>query len=141
MYEEFKDIKGVIRICKPKVRQHDDQRKTDKRTNNYLQNTTQKIKNREKRTPQKTGDEFRCSGKLGSSCYTSDTCRVTLVTNPVISHEWGKDQGVFMTSGAYPWSFVTRIFRGRLTRWRPLNLRGDDIILTYNFCEKTLNKI
>jgi hypothetical protein len=28
----------------------------------------------------------------------------------VISHEWGKDQAVFATSGTYPSSFVTQIF-------------------------------
>jgi hypothetical protein len=38
-----------------------------------------------------------------SSCY--------LVTNPVISHEWGKDRIVITTNGTYPWSFVTQIFR------------------------------
>ena len=32
-----------------------------------------------------------CSGRVSSSCSTSGTRRVILVTNPVISHEWGKD--------------------------------------------------
>jgi hypothetical protein len=32
--------------------------------------------------------------------------RVNIVINPMISHEWGKDQEVFMTSRKYPWSFV-----------------------------------
>jgi hypothetical protein len=40
----------------------------------------------------------------------SDTRRVNLVTNPVISHERGKDREVFTISGTYPWSFVTQIF-------------------------------
>jgi hypothetical protein len=35
---------------------------------------------------------------------------VAPVTNPVISHEWGKEREVFTTSGTYPWSFVTQIF-------------------------------
>jgi hypothetical protein len=56
-------------------------------------------------------DELRFSGRVGSSCSTSDTRRVNLVTNPVISREWGKDREVFTTSGTYPWSFVTQIFR------------------------------
>jgi hypothetical protein len=47
---------------------------------------------------------------VSSSCSTSDTHRVNLVTNPVISHEWGKDREVLTTSGTYPWSFVTQIF-------------------------------
>jgi hypothetical protein len=34
--------------------------------------------------------------KVGSSCSTSDTRRVNLVTNPVISHERGKDREVFI---------------------------------------------
>ena len=40
--EEFEDTKGVIRICKSKKdnRQHNDQKKTDKRTNNDVQTYT-----------------------------------------------------------------------------------------------------
>ena len=56
-----------------KYRQHSGQRK---RTNNDLQNITHKTKDRVTRTR-----------KVSSSCSTSDTNRVTLVTNPVISHE------------------------------------------------------
>ena len=69
------------------------QRSTDttmakrKRTNNDLQNTTQKTKDLAKRTPQKTGSVLRCSGMVSSSTSTCGTRRVTLVTNPVISHE------------------------------------------------------
>ena len=48
---------------------------------------TYKTKDRITRTPLKTGGELRCSGRVGSSCSTSDTRRVNLVTNPVISHE------------------------------------------------------
>jgi hypothetical protein len=40
----------------------------------------------------------------GSSASTSDTRRVNLVTNPVISRERGKAREVFTTSGTYPWS-------------------------------------
>jgi hypothetical protein len=61
------------------------------------------------RIPLKTGGELRCSGKVSSSCSISDTRRVNLVTNPVISHERGKDREVLATSVAYPWSFVTHI--------------------------------
>ena len=71
---------------------------------------TYKTKDRVTRTPLKTRGELRCSGRVGSSCSTSDTRRVNLVTNPVISHERGKDREVFTTSGTYPWSFVTQIF-------------------------------
>ena len=48
--------------------------------------------------------------RISCSCSTSDTRRVNLVTNPVISHERGKTREVFTTSGKYPWSFVTHIF-------------------------------
>ena len=44
-------------------------------------------KDRTTRTPLKTGGELACSGRVSSFCSTSGTCRVTLVTNPVISHE------------------------------------------------------
>jgi len=44
-----------------------------------------------------------CVGGGGDpSCY---------FTNPVISHESEKNQVLLMTSGTYPWSFVTQIFR------------------------------
>jgi hypothetical protein len=46
-------------------------------------------------TPLKTWSELRCSVRVSSSCSTSGTHRVNLVTNPVISHEWGKDREVF----------------------------------------------
>jgi hypothetical protein len=51
-----------------------------------------------------------CPGRVSSSCSTSGTRRVNLVTNPVKSHESGNDREVLTTSGAYPWSFVTQIF-------------------------------
>jgi hypothetical protein len=48
---------------------------------------THKTKDRVARTPLKTGSELRCSGRISSSCSTSGTRRVNLVTNPVINHE------------------------------------------------------
>ena len=62
------------------------------------------------RTPLKTGGERKCSGRVSSSCSISGTRRINLVTNPVISREWGKDREMFTTSETYPWSFVTQIF-------------------------------
>ena len=80
MFEkEFKDIKGVIRIRKSKKDRRNDQMKKDKRTNNDLQNTTHKTKDRVTRTPLKTGGELRCSGRVSSSCFTSGISRVNLV--------------------------------------------------------------
>jgi hypothetical protein len=71
---------------------------------------TYKTKDRVARTPLNTGGELRCSGRVRSSCSTIDIRRVNLVTNPVISREWGKDREVFTTGGPYSWSFVTQIF-------------------------------
>ena len=43
--EEFEDTKGVIRNrLSKKNKQHNDQKKKYKRTNNYLQNTHRKLK-------------------------------------------------------------------------------------------------
>jgi hypothetical protein len=81
--EEFEDTTAVIgiRISK-KNRQYDVKNKKDKRTNNDLHKT----KDRVTRTPLKTG-EFWSSGRVSSSCSTIGTRRVDLVTNPLISHE------------------------------------------------------
>jgi hypothetical protein len=51
-----------------KDRQYNEQVKKHKRTKYYLQNTTQKTKDRATRTLLKTADELRCSGRAGSSC-------------------------------------------------------------------------
>jgi len=73
--EEVEDIKVVIRIRKSKKdRQHNGHNKMGKRTNNHLQKT----KDRTTRTPLQIGGEQRCSGKVSSSCSTSDTRRVTV---------------------------------------------------------------
>jgi hypothetical protein len=54
--EEFEDSKGIIRIRKSKNnRQHNGQKKKDKRTNNDLQNISYKTKDRVTRIPLKTG--------------------------------------------------------------------------------------
>ena len=82
----------VIRIPKSKNRQHNGQKKQYKRTNSDLQNIHIKLK---------IEYELKCSGRVSSSCSTSGTRHVNLVTNPVISHEWGKDREVFTTSGTY----------------------------------------
>ena len=87
--EEFIDAKDVIRIRKSKKnRQHNGQKKQYKWTNNDLQNihtqksTTHvhKTKDPETRTSLKTAGDLRCPGRVSSSCSTSDTRRVNLVT-------------------------------------------------------------
>jgi hypothetical protein len=94
-----------------KDRQHNDQKKKDNQW--FTENTgTHKTKDWVTRTPLKTGGEFRCSRRVSSSWPTCGTHRVNLVTNPVISHEWGKDRDrvVFTTSGTYQWPFLSQIF-------------------------------
>jgi hypothetical protein len=63
-----------------------------KRNNNVLQIITLKTKDRATRTPLGMGVTSCASGRLSSSCPTCDHRRVTLVVNPVISHECGNDQ-------------------------------------------------
>jgi hypothetical protein len=95
-----------IRISKKK-RQHKEKGQKNKQRSKQH---TYKTKDWVTRTPLKTGGELSCSGRLSSCCSTSDTRRVNLITNPVISHERGKDREVFTTSETYPWSFMTQIF-------------------------------
>ena len=113
------------------------QRRTDnkmairKRINKDLQNTTQKTKVRATRNPLKTGGKRICSERVNRSC---STCGSRLVTNPVISHEWGPE--VFMTSGTYLWSFLTqigcRMFKNPYTRLIEKQIvMVDKHILTY----------
>ena len=86
-------------------------RKKVQKEKNVLQNIhffTYKTKDRVTRNPLKTGGELRCSERVSSSCSTIATRRVNLVTNPVISHERGKDREVFTTS--CPLFFDLRLF-------------------------------
>ena len=98
-----------------------------KRTNNDLQNTTQKTADGETRAPLKPGCAM-CLGSASSFCSTSGALRISLVTNPVICDEWGKNRDVRTTSGTFPWSLVTQIFRNgqQSIWWRSYNFRSDD---------------
>jgi hypothetical protein len=83
--------------------------------------TLQRNKNHAIRTPLKLGGGLGCSWgwRVNSSCSTCSNRRVTLVTNPVISHEWGNDQIVITTNETHPWSWRRLIF-----------FRSDDFNLT-----------
>ena len=86
--DRFKDAKVVIRTRESKKdRQHNVKKKRDKRTNNCLQNTTQTTNDRATRTRLKSVGELRCSGMVSSSSSTSGTCRVILVSNPLIRNK------------------------------------------------------
>jgi hypothetical protein len=67
--------------------------------------------------PTNNGGELRCSGKVCRPWFTSGTRRVTLVQNPVISHEGRKDWIMTTTNRTYPWSSVrpTEHIRGLLS--------------------------
>ena len=67
-------------ICPPTLSRGNEK---DKRTNNNLQNTTQKTNDQVTRPPLNIGGERRCSWSVGSSCSTSGT---HLIANPMISN-------------------------------------------------------
>jgi len=94
-----------IRIRKSKKdRQHNGQRKGDNRTNNDLQNTTQKTRDRATRTPLKTGANLiiqKSKKFLLHQWHPSYYSNHYKQLNPVISHEWGNDREVLTTSGTY----------------------------------------
>jgi hypothetical protein len=76
----FEDSKGVIRIrTSSKNREHNGQKKKEKQRSTRH---THKPKDRVTQTPLKTMGELGCSGRV-----SSDTRRVNLATNAVLSHE------------------------------------------------------
>ena len=105
--KNLKIPKGLIRNHISKKKQHNG--KKVQRDKQRSTKHTYKAKDRVTRTPLKTGGELRCSRTVNSSCSNSDTRRVNLVTNAVISHERVKDREVFATNGTYSWLFVTQI--------------------------------
>jgi len=68
--ELFEDTKEVFKSCKLR-KDRKKQWPKDKRTNNDLQNITQK-------SPPKTRGELRCSERVSSSCSICGTCHVTI---------------------------------------------------------------
>ena len=100
--EEFEDTKGVIIIAISKNRQHNGQKNRQHNGQKNSQHNGQKKKGNQQTTifkhytyytrsgstnPTKIGGEIKCSGRISNSCSTCGTRRVTLVTNPMISHE------------------------------------------------------
>jgi hypothetical protein len=82
LYDRLEDSEEVIRTRL--LIQYRGQNKKDNRTNNHLQNITQKTKDRAIRTSLKTMGEHRCSGRVCSSWSTCDTHRINRFTNPDI---------------------------------------------------------
>jgi hypothetical protein len=75
------DTKGVIRTYKLKKDSQYNGKTKDKRTNNNLQNTTQKTIDWATQTPQQTKDELRCYRWISSYCSASGTCHELLLFN------------------------------------------------------------
>ena len=92
-YKELEDTNRLIgiRISK-KNRQNNGQMKSTKGQTTIYKTYTYKTKERVTRNPLKTGGELMCSGRVSSSCSTSGTRRVNLVTNPVINHKRRKER-------------------------------------------------
>ena len=84
LYEEFDDTKGVKQ--NPYIEGQTTQWPKEKGQKDKQRSTkhTYKTNDRVTRTPLKTGGERRYPGRV-SSCSTSGTCRVDIVTSPVIS--------------------------------------------------------
>jgi len=80
-----------------------------KRKRTYYKRRSTKTTQKAKDQTLKIRGELRRSGRVSSSCSSSDTSCDAVVTNPVISHE--KDREVLTTSGTYPLSLVIQIFR------------------------------
>jgi len=59
----------------------------------------------------KTWEKLTCFGRESSSRSTCVTRCVSLVTNPDVSHDGGKDRIVITIQRTCPWSFVTHTFR------------------------------
>jgi hypothetical protein len=70
--KSLKIPKGVIRIRKSKKdRQHNGQKKKDKRTNNDLQSITHNTKDQVTLIQLKTGGELGCFGRVNSPIFTA----------------------------------------------------------------------
>jgi hypothetical protein len=86
--EKFEDTNMVIRGKQTTHRPNDKGQTMIYKT---CQNTTQKTD--DWATPIHTGNEIGYRGRVSSSCVTSGTRRVTIITNLVISHLWHKYSG------------------------------------------------
>ena len=87
-------LRKVWRFRNSKNRQHNGLKKKKQKDKQWCtkKNTTQKTKDWTTRNPLITGDELGYTRRLGKYCHTWDIRLVTLVTNPMINLEWGKDR-------------------------------------------------
>jgi len=82
-------------------------KENDKRTDNDIQNTTQKL-NIEQHEPH-LKPVLHSGAPEEKTVIVPITCRVILVTNPVISHEGEKDREVLTRSGIYSIYMINRL--------------------------------
>ena len=114
--KSLKITNWVIRIRKSKKgKQHNGQRKRTKGQTNDLQINSQKTIDRVTRTPLKTRGERMCSWRIRSSCSTSDTRRVAVVTNPMRSY------ALFHWLRTLNSSLILCWLMGRLSDWISLH--------------------
>ena len=88
LWEEFEDTKGSYQnlyIEEEQTTQWPKEKEQKDKQRSTIQ--THKTKDRVTRIPLETGGELGCSARISSSCSTSGTRRVYLVTNPVICHD------------------------------------------------------
>jgi len=79
--------------------------------NRRTDNATAKSKKTNNTNLTKNGKELWCFVRVSRTCFTSYTRRVTIGTNPVISHEGGKNDGIVTTrKRTYQWPSMTLIF-------------------------------
>ena len=71
---------------------------------------TYKTKDRVTRTPLKTGGELRCSGRVSSSCSTSGTRRVNLVTTAALQKAGLKGRTIARATG-HPQSTIYGVLK------------------------------
>ena len=112
--------KGFIRIGISKMdRQHKGQKKKNKRTKNYLQNITQKTKDRATRTYLKTKGELWCSGRVSISRSTNGTRRVTLVIKRYssITHDKVKSYQLKEESWHQKSFYKPEFYGGHIIQW------------------------
>jgi hypothetical protein len=86
--EEFEDTTGVVRIRKSKQKTTQWPKEKGQKNKQRFTKHTHKTKDRVTRTPLKIGVELKWSRRTSSSCSTSGTCRVNLVTSPLYNVQY-----------------------------------------------------
>ena len=89
----------------------DQKQKQNKTKQNKKQNNNGQSKDRASSTPLQIAGELVSFKVVRRSCFTSSNRRITLVQNPVKSHEKGREDGIVTpTNGTHPWLALTQIF-------------------------------